>query len=222
MKQDQNINKGPDTNKLGMKGEWAYRIIDSSYRVHTRLYKLHYAVAHMEGTVFALMKNNMITSNSVVITAIFGLIALYLQVANITLSSEFYLTLFLILFVLLFIYAHQFYGAKKIEKKLLEISSEIKGDYLETWPGYLWDEAAKWGTRILMIMEILNENEKNNPDKQDKSYITTSKNFTRLLEHSIGKLKEIKAECECKILKIFVANTENVNAGQPIFLILPK
>lgn len=203
MKQYQNIKKGIDTNKLGMKEEWAYRIIDASYRVHTRLYKLHYAIVHMEGTVFTLMKNNMITSNSVVITAIFGLIALYLQVADIKLSLEFYLTLFLVLSALLFIYGYQFYGAKKIEKQLLEISSEIKEDYLETWPGYLYDEAAKWGTRILMIKEILNENEKNNPNKQEKSYITTKKNFTRLLEYSIGKLEEIKAECEvCQSKKL--------------------
>ncbi|NOR48167.1 MAG: hypothetical protein GQ533_09020 [Methanosarcinaceae archaeon] len=104
--------------------------------------------------------------------------------------------MFLVLSALLFIYGYQFYGAKKIEKELLEISREIKGDYLETWPGYLWDEAAKWGTRIIMAKEILNENEKNHPNKQEKSYKTTKKNFTRILGYSIDNLKEIKAECE--------------------------
>ncbi len=201
MEQDQNTNKGLDTEKLGMKGEWAYRIIDASYRVHTRLYKLHYAVIHTEGTIFTLMRNNMITSNSVIITAILGLIALYIQVANIKLSSEFYFTLFLVLTALLFIYGYQFYGARKVERELLKISSEVKGEYLETWPDYLWDEAAKWGTRILMIKEILNENENNHPDKQEKSYITIKKNFTRLLEYAIDNLKEIRTECEAGLSK---------------------
>jgi len=102
---------------------------------------------------------------------------------------------------LLSVFGYQFYQAKKIEKELLEISSEIKGGFLETWPDYLWDEAAKWGTRILMIKEILKENENIHPDKQDESYRTTKKNFARLLEYSVGKLKEIKTECKARLSK---------------------
>ncbi len=35
-------------------------------------------------------------------------------------------------------------------------------------------------------------------------------------------MNEIKAECACKIVKIYAADAESVNSGQPIFLILPK
>lgn len=192
---NQDTNKGQKTDQPGMNGKWFYTLIDGSYRVHTRLYKLHYAVVHTEKTIYDLFKINMI-SNGIEIGVILGLVALYVQIVDIKLSPEFYLTLIIIVFLLFSVLLYQFKQAGKIKKELFEISGEIKVESLETWPGYLWDEAAKWGTRISMVKQILKENENIHPDKQEESYILTKKSFTRILEYSINELENIKKVCE--------------------------
>ena len=178
-----------------MKWKWSYRIIDGSYRVHTRLYKLHSTIVHTERTIFDLLKI-MLTSNSVVIAALFFLIVLYIQITDVKLTPGSYLTLFVLISLLILTYGYQFFQANKIKKRLLEMSSEITEESLEKWPDYLWDEAAKWGTRILMTTEILKEIENIPSDEQDDEYITTKTNFICILQDSIDELKDIKNKCE--------------------------
>lgn len=196
MGQDTNIpdTNIPDANILDTK--CAYRIVDASFRVHTRLYKLHYSLIHTENTIFTLLKNNIIASGAVVISAILGLVLLYVQIAQITLSSASLLTLVGLISALALVYGYQYKQAKKAEDDLKKISSEIKLDSLEKWPDYLWDEAAKWGTRILMAKEVLEENEKIYPDKKVESYKLNKRNFVNVIEDSLERLKKYKELCE--------------------------
>ena len=196
--EEDTLNKRLNADKPGMK--WSYRIIDGSYRVHTRLYKLHYAIVHTERTIFDLLRNNFITSNLVIITTLVSLTFLYIQITGAELSSGSWGIFALLIALLVLEGGIYFNQAKKIENKLLEMSSEITEESLEQWPDYLGDEVDKWCTRILMVKEILKENENIPSDEQDESYRATEKNFTRILNYSIGELKKKKKECEASSL----------------------
>lgn len=189
------MNKKLNTDKPGMKWKWSYRIIDGSYRVHTRLYKLHSTIVHTERTIFDLLKT-MLISNNIVITALFFLIVLYIQIKKIELTPEYYPTLSVIISLLVLGWGYQFFQGKKIKKRLLEMSSEITEESLEKWPDYLWDEASKWATRILMTTEILKEIEKISSCERDDEYTTTKTNFFSILKESIDGLKDIKNTCK--------------------------
>ena len=175
---------------------WSYRIVDSSFTVHTRLYKLHHALYHLEKTTFTLLKNNIITTPFVIISTLIYLTALYIEIEDVKLSLEFLKRWIIIALIFVSIFCYQFVGAMKIGKELKIIKSEIKGEHLEKWPDYLYDEASKWATRISMATEILDDIEKIPTAKRDEMFEATKKNFTFIIEHSIDNLNYIIENCD--------------------------
>lgn len=172
----------------------AYRIVDASYRVHTRLYKLHYALIHVEKTILVSLRNNISTSG-IIISASVGFILLYIQIAEVKLSSASLLTLVGVISALLLIYSYQYKQTKGAEKEIEKISRELKEESLQHWPDYLMDEVAKWGTRILMAKDVLEENEKIS-NKQDELYKLTKKSFIDKVEESLNRIKKYKEWCD--------------------------
>lgn len=175
---------------------WSYRIVDSSFSVHTRLYKLHNALYHLEKTTFTLLKNNIITTPIVIIATLSYLTVLYMQIADVELSLEFLKPLIIIALFFFLIFCYQIVGALKIEKELKIIKSEIKGEHLEKWPDYLFDEASKWATRISMATEILNDIEKIPMAERDEMFESTKRNFTTIIKYSMDNLNDILENCD--------------------------
>jgi len=181
-----------DKNKL--RNIQAYRSIDASYRVHTRLYKLHNALYHTEKTIFHLLKNNIITTGSVLVLAITSFTLLYVQIADVNLKSC--LAIGTITIVLIGVYAYQYDEARKSEKELGMMAGEIKDAAIESWPDFLGDETSKWATRILMAKEILDENERTPINDRDKSYELTKNSFTDIIDECKNRLVKIKKDSE--------------------------
>ena len=172
-----------------------YRIVDASYRVHTRLYKLHHALYHTEKTAYTLLKNGIITTGAVIAIAISSFTLLFVQLLDLKLNYENYGTILIVIILLEIVYYYRYTQAQKAENELGIISSEIIDEHLEKWPDFLYDEATKWATRILMAKEVLDANEKIAIDSRNKLYEIVKNNYTNVIDDSIAKLKKIKTEC---------------------------
>lgn len=159
---------------------WAYRAINVSYGIHTKLYHIEYALNRIE-------RNSIARSGTVLVSAFLGFILFFERVFNIKLGSTDYIIIFIFTFALIFVYGYQYMQAFKTEKYLMTLP--------EKRPEYLWDQAMAWSARILMAKEVLDENEKIT-NKQEKSYTLTKKNFTRIMKYSKDRLDQIKKECE--------------------------
>jgi hypothetical protein len=161
----------------------AFRLIDSMYRVHTRLYKLHYT---LYSTTISLLKSNKLNSLSrtaVIIGALLVFVNLFVEIFKIDLFSAPLLIIYGIIIAIILIEISLYIEADKTEKefeKLLKIHDV--GDSLESWKSFTLDEIGKLSTRIVMINAILK-------DEPDSEIITR---YKKILEFNINEIKEIK------------------------------
>lgn len=173
-----------------------YRIVDASYRVHTRLYKLHHALYHTEKTAYTLLKNGILTTGAVIAIAISSFTLLFVQLLDLKLNYENYFTILVVIILLEIVYYYRYTQAQKAENELGIISDEIIDEHLEKWPDFLYDEASKWATRILMAKEVLDENEKIAISSRNGLYDIVKSNYTNIIDDCVDKLKNIKNECD--------------------------